>query len=326
MQQPRSWRDLLKEVIENIVERQRIASALGVNPITLVRWADKQARPRLHYRQKLIDAMPAQIRQEFAASLAKEFPEDTQPATNAGEEEPTPEIPSAFYARAISAFTSTPHSLRSSSIFTIILQQMLAHLDAEQEGLFISVIRCTRPAPGRPVRSLQEIIGRGTPPFKLYQEMQPMFLGIESLAGAAVMEFSKQINQNLKENSFQPALRTEFEESAMACPLTFEGRIAGCVLVSSTQLNYFTARREQLVQDYTNMLILALQQEDFYDHSNITLVVMPPPQEQQPVFERFRALVAEVLNRPGNANISEAEAESIALQEIEEAIIQRSYL
>lgn len=324
MQQPRSWRDLLKEVIENIVERQRIANVLGVNPITLVRWADKQARPRLHYRQKLIDAVPAQMRQEFAASLTKEFPEDMQPA-NAGEEEPTPEIPSAFYARAFSAYTSTPHSLRSSSIFTIILQQMLAHLDAEREGLFVSVIRCTRPAKDRPVRSLQEIIGRGTPPFKLYQEMQPMFLGIESLAGAAVMDFSKQINQNLKENSFRPALRTEFEESAMACPLTFEGRIAGCLLVSSTQLNYFTARRQQLVQDYANLLILALRQEDFYDHSNISLVVMPSPQEQQPVFERYRALLTEVLDRSGNANVSKAEAEAIALQEIEEAIIQRSY-
>ena len=112
----------------------------------------------------------------------------------------------------------------------------------------------------------------------------------------------------------------------MACPLTFEGRIAGCLLVSSTQLNYFTARRQQLVQDYTNLLVLALQQEDFYDHSNIALVVMPPPQEQQPVFESYRALLTEVLDRPGNANVSKAEAEAIALQEIEEAIIQQSYL
>ena len=325
MQQPHSWRDLLKDVIENMVERQRIASALGVNPVTLVRWADKQARPRLHYRQKLIDAVPAQIRQEFAASLAKEFPEDMQPAA-AGEDEPIAEIPSAFYGRTFSAYTSTPRSLRSSSIFTIILQQMLAHLDADQEGLFISVIRCTRPAPGRPVRSLQEIIGRGTPPFKPYQEMQSMLLGIESLAGAAVMQFSKQINQNLRGESFRPALRAEFEESAMACPLTFEERIAGCLLVSSTQLNYFTPGRQQLVQDYTNLMVLALQKEDFYDHSSIALVVMPPLHEQQPVFDRFRVLVTNILQRSDNAHLTKAEAESKALQEIEESIIQRSYM
>ena len=324
MQQSRSWRDLLREVIENIVERQRIARALGVNTITLTRWAESRARPRLLYRQKLVDAMPAQMRQEFAASLAKEFPEDAQPSSES-EEELISEIPSAFYARIFSAYTSTPGTLRASSIFTIILQQMLAHLDPDQEGLFISIIRCTRPAPDVPVRSLQEIFGRGTPPFKIYQEMQLMFLGIESLAGVAVMQFSKQINQNLREESYRPALQTEFEESAMACPLTFEGRIAGCLLVSSTQVNFFTPRRQQLVQDYTNLLVLALQQEDFYEHSRIALQPMPPYHEQQPVFKTFRARVAEILQRPGNASISEANAELIALQEIEEAIIKQSY-
>jgi transcriptional regulator with XRE-family HTH domain len=254
MQQSPSWRDLLREVTENNVERQQIARALGVNTITLTRWAESRARPRLHYRQKLIDAMPTQMRQEFATSLSKEFPEDAQPSSG-NEEELITEIPSAFYARIFSAYTSTPGSLRSSSIFTIILQQMLVHLDPDQEGLYISIIRCTRPTAGILVRSLQEIFGRGTPPFKMYQEMQPMLLGIESLAGVAVMQFSKQINQNLSEESYRPALQTEFEESAMACPLTFEGRIAGCSLVASTQVNFFTPRRQQLVQDYTNLLV-----------------------------------------------------------------------
>lgn len=324
MQQSPSWRDLLREVIENNVERQRIARALGVNTVTLTRWAESRSRPRFHYRQKLIDAMPAQMRQEFAASLAKEFPEDAQPSSE-NEEELISEIPPAFYARIFSAYTSTPGSLRASSIFTIILQQMLVHLDPDQEGLFISVIRCTRPPEGMPVRSLQEIFGRGTPPFQMYQEMQPMLLGIESLAGLAVMQFSKQINQNLREESYRPALRTEFEESAMACPLTFEGRIAGCSLVASTQVNFFTPRRQQIVQDYTNLLVLALGQEDFYEHPRIALQPMPKYQLQQPMFENFRRHVAEILRRPGNAGLSQARGELIALQEIEEAILQQSY-
>lgn len=322
MQQPRSWRDMLGEVIENAAERQRIARALSINPITLIRWAERQARPRLSYRQKLIDAMPAHLRHEFAASMAREFPEDKQPSSE-GEENTIPEIPAAFYGRIFSAYTSTPRSLRSSSIFTIILQQMLAHLDPEQEGLSISVIRCTRPAQGRPVRSLQEIVGRGTPPFKLYQELQIQLLGAESLAGAAVMQFSKRINQNLRQTIYIPALRTDYEESAMACPLTFEGRIAGCLLVASTQVDYFTLRREQLVQDYTNLMVLAFQPEDFYERSRLALEVMPPFEKQQPLFTAFRTRVVEIMQRPGNSHLSEAEAESIAFQELEQIIIQQ---
>jgi hypothetical protein len=322
MQQPRSWRDLLGEVIENAVERQRIARALSINPITLIRWAGRQGRPRPHYRQKLIDAMPGQIRQDFAASMAREFPEDKLPAFE-GEENTIAEIPSVFYGRIFSAYTSTPRSLRPSSIFTIILQQMLAHLDPDQEGMSISVIRCTQPPPGRPVRSLQEIVERGTPPFKPYKELQLALLGAESLAGAAVMQFSKRINQNLRETIYIPALRTNYEESAMACPLAFEGCIAGCLLVASTQVNYFTARREQLVQDYTNLMVLGFQPEDFYEHSRISLEVMPSFEKQQPLFKTFRSRVMEIKQRPGNSHLSEAEVESIAFQEFEQLIIQQ---
>jgi hypothetical protein len=322
MQQPRLWRELLREVIENMAERQRIAHALGINPITLMRWAEKLSRPRALHRQKLAEAMPAHIRQEFAASLAKEFPEDSQPSSE-GEEEPISEIPSAFYGRIFSAYTSTSRSLRASTIYTIILQQMLAHLDADQEGLLISVIRCTRPAPGRPVRSLQEIFGRGTPPFKLIQELQPALLGMESLAGAAVMQFARRVNQNLRQTSFAPALRTEYEESAMVCPLTFEGGTAGCLLVSSTRLNYFIPRRQQLIQDYANLVVLALQPDDFYEREQMALAVMPPFDIQQKEFSVFRDDVKGILQRPGNTGLTEAEAELIALQEIEEALIQQ---
>jgi hypothetical protein len=254
--------------------------------------------------------------------MAREFPEDRLP-TSEEEENSIAAIPSVFYGRIFSAYTSTPRSLRPSSIFTIILQQMLAHLDPDQEGMSISVIRCTRPAPGRPVRSLQEIVGRGTPPFKLYQELQLALLGAESLAGAAVMQFSKRVNQNLRETIYTPALRTDFEESAIACPLTFEGRIAGCLLVSTTQVNYFTPRREQLVQDYTNLMVLAFQPEDFYEHSRIALEVMSPFEKQQPLFKTFRSRVMEIKQRPGNSHLSEAEAESIAFQELEQLIIQQ---
>jgi hypothetical protein len=324
MHQSRTWLDLLGEAIENPADRQRIAGVLGVNPVTLTRWIEKKARPRAMNRQKLIDAMPAHIRQEFATLLAQEFPDD-MPRSSESEEDPIADIPSAFYARTFDAYTSTPSSLRSSSIITIILQQMLAHLDTDQEGLFISVIRCTRPAPGQPVRSLQEVIGRGTPPFKTFQGLQQSFLGAESLAGSAVMQCARRVNQNLRVTTYAPALRTELEESAMASPFTFEDRVAGCLLISSTRLNFFTPKRQRIVQEYTNLLVLALRPEDFYEQSQIDLAIMPPEQEQQRFFQQFRQCVMEILRRPGNEVLSESDAESIACQEIEREIIQKSF-
>ncbi|HEV2581882.1 MAG TPA: GAF domain-containing protein [Ktedonobacteraceae bacterium] len=323
MHQSRTWLDLLREVIENSAERQRIAGILGVNPVTLTRWIEKRARPRAQNRQKLIDAMPAHMRQEFATLLAQEFPEEMRRSTEA-EEDPIADIPSAFYARTFDAYTSTPPSLRSSSIITIILQQMLAHLDVEQEGLFISVIRCTRPAPGQAVRSLQEVIGRGTAPFKPYQGLQQSFLGAESLVGSAVMQCARRVNQNLRATSYAPALRTELEESAMACPFTFEDRVAGGLLVSSTRMNFFTPKHQRLVQEYTNLLVLAMRPEDFYEQSHIDLALMPLEREQQPYFQKFRRCVADIMHRPGNEALPESEAEIVAYQEIEREIVQQT--
>ena len=41
-----AWREVLGQIIEDARERQRIASALGINPITLDRWANHTSKPR----------------------------------------------------------------------------------------------------------------------------------------------------------------------------------------------------------------------------------------------------------------------------------------
>jgi hypothetical protein len=119
-------------------------------------------------------------------------------------------------------------------------------------------------------------------------------------------------------------LRTDCEESAMACPFTFEGRVAGCLLVSSTRLNFFTLRHQQIIQEYTNLLVLALRQEDFYEQSLIELVVMPPVEQQAPYFAAFRTRVIDKLRQHNPGELSETEAELLVYQEIEREIIQRS--
>jgi hypothetical protein len=321
----RTWRDLLAEIIHDTHEKQRIAVALGVNQVTLSRWASNLSRPRLQHHKKLLDAIPARHKQEFAELLAVEFPASHEPILNELSEETVNEIPSAFYARIFSAYTSTPHELRITSILSLILQQMLSHVDVDQEGTSISVALCTVPPAGQLVRTLHEFTGRGTPPFKSHLEMQTFFLGIGTMAGFVVTHSRQLVIQNLREDKgFAHFLRTDFEESAMVYPIMFENGIAGCSIVSSTRLDFFTAVRQRLVQDYTNLMALALSPGHFYKSSQVDLHVLPHPEKQHKFFANFSQRLIATIGRLAGQGFSRAEAEAITLREVEEEILRQN--
>jgi len=327
MQDERTWRDLLAEIIHDPHERQRIAAALGVNQVTPSRWANNQSRPRSQHHKKLLDAIPARHRQEFAELFAVDYPTSREPVVNEQIEEPVDEIPSPFYGRIFSAYTSTPHDLRITSILTLVLQQMLSHLDIEQEGISISVALCTEPLEGQTVRSLHEFAGRGTAPFNSHLEMQPFFLGVGTMAAFVVTHGRQLVIQNLREQKgFTHALRTDFEESAMVCPIMFENRIAGCSIVSSTRLDFFSPVRQRLVQDYTNLMALALSYQHFYKSSQIQMRVLPDPEKQHKFFANFSQRLVATISRLHGQGITRAEAEAITLREIEEEILSQDDL
>lgn len=325
MLQDRTWRDLLAEIIHNTREKQRLASALGVNPITLSRWVNNQSRPRPQHHRKLLDAIPAEHRQEFAELFAVEFAVKQEAATTEQSEEAVDEIPSAFYGRVFSAYTSTPRDLRMTSILSLILQQMLSHLDVDREGISVSVALCTTPSAGQPVRTLHEFTGRGTPPFDSHLTMQTYFLGVGTLAGFVVTHSRQHIIQNLREDKgFAHFLRTDFEESAMVYPIMFENGIAGCSIVSSTRLNFFTPVKQWLVRDYTNLMSLALSPGHFYSPSQIRLRLLPPPEVQHSYFANFSQRLIGTIGRLGRQGVTRAEAEVITLREIEEEILRQN--
>lgn len=321
----RTWRDLLAEIIHDTHEKQRMAAALGVNQVTLSRWANNLSRPRSQHHKKLLDAIPDRHKQEFTELFAVEFPVSREPIINEQSEETVEEIPSAFYARIFSAYTNTPHELRITSILSLILQQMLSHLDVDQEGISIAVALCTAPPDDQPVRTLHEFTGRGTPPFKSHLEMQPFFLGIGTMAGFAVTHSRQLVIQNLREDKgFAHFLRTDFEESAMVYPIMFENGIAGCSIVSSTRLDFFTAARQRLVQDYTNLMALALSLDHFYKSSQVNLRVLPEPEKQYRYFTIYSQRLVATIGRLAGQGFSRAEVEAITLRKIEEEILHQN--
>ena len=325
MQEAQTWRTLLGTIIEDPQERQRLAGELEVGPITLTRWANGQATPRLQKLQELTNALP-QHRPLLLELLGREF-EDFISAFESINADTSPEIPAAFYARVLSTYSTTPHLLRSTSISSLILQQALAHLDPNRLGMSITVVLCSTPRPGGKVRSLRETLGRGTHPWKSHLDNQALLLGYESLAGYAVTTFRCLANQNIKEGqTFLPVLRTGYEESAVACPLLQGNRVAGCLLAASNKVNYFTPVRQALIRSYANLLVLACEPEDFYDQQSIALGIMPSLEAQQSYFAHFRQRVTALMVQTAAEErpMTRKQAELEIWQQLEEEFLHLS--
>jgi AcrR family transcriptional regulator len=124
MGERQSWRDLLGELTSDSIERQRIASAIGINPVTLTRWVGNKSSPRIDNVRQLLDALP-QRREQLFTLMQEEFPE-----LATYEQEPIEsmqEIPPAFYAHVMNAFASSPPILRA--------HHYLPHLAANNSSL-----------------------------------------------------------------------------------------------------------------------------------------------------------------------------------------------
>ena len=82
----------------------------------------------------------------------------------------------------------------------------------------------------------------------------------------------------------------------MAIPILHANRIAGCLLVSSTQPNYFLApERRALIQAYTYLMTLAFEPDEFYPPECVELSIMPPLPVQQKYFALFRQRVHDTM-------------------------------
>ncbi len=317
------WRELLGDIINNVAERDRIANEIGVHPVTLTRWVSGDSSPRSHNLRQLLRALPKPQRMQLLASLetvacdVADFEIDTS----------AQEIPYKFMTEVLETRTSIPDLLRYWSISRLILEQALKQLDPERVGLAITIVRCMPLRDGK-VRSLRESLGMGTSPWAGDLEEKALLLGAESLAGHVTVSCRmEQIGDLHTNRTFLPAYQTEHEVSAVACPIMYACRVAGCLLLSSTQTDYFASEaRLSLIRAYANLLALAFNPEDFYEPEQLALHIMPPLPIQLTYFTGFRQRVLQVVQRAIKAGtrISTPEAEHVAWLEIEEALLQWS--
>ncbi|GCE27507.1 hypothetical protein KDA_29910 [Dictyobacter alpinus] len=314
------WREFLGSIISNASERDRIATEIGVHSVTLSRWVSGESSPRPHNMRQLLRAIPKQQRNQLQSLLEKYSSDVSDFDIDTSEQE----IPYKFIMEVLDARASIPDLLRFWSITRMVLQQALRQLDPEGVGMAITVVRCMPPRDGK-IRSLRESVGLGTPPWGGDLEEKALLLGAESLAGHVTVSCRLEHIGDLQANkTFLPAYQVEHEVSAVACPIMHACRVAGCLLLSSTQLDYFGPEaRLSLVRGYTNLVALAFNPDEFYDPEKIALHIMPPPTRQQTFFDGFRQRVLKLMQDSSRSEkrLASPEAEQLEWQQIESALL-----
>src|SRR5258708_35653110 len=93
MNEPSTWRELLRQLIRDPREKQRIATELGINAATLVRWVHNETDPRPQNLRELLRAS-VRYRAKMRESRALEVPE-----VSAGARPACPAAPAALQRR-----------------------------------------------------------------------------------------------------------------------------------------------------------------------------------------------------------------------------------
>lgn len=317
-----SWTSILQGIIRSQSERQRIATSLGVTTTTLARWANAEYKPQRSHLIRLVQVVQPLHRQELVDALEEEYPDINNWLTD--DSAATDSIPAEFFAQVLNVRTTTTESLLFWRICDMVLKQALEQLDPCRLGMAIKLIQCMPPSNGGKIRSLRERAGRGSAPWTADLEHDVLFLGLESMSGYAAEVRHVVNDDDLRKSKTFPAYRAEFEISAAAQPIVLEGRIAGCLLASSTQAGYFSQQRLALLATFSNLIALAFHKNEFYPLRLVELRVMPPPEIQRPIIATFRDRVRtkfqemmDTQQPPGNQ-----EVEQLVWQEIESELLR----
>lgn len=314
-----AWRSVLQRIIAVTAERIRLATAMSVTPMTLSRWANDNSTPVKTQLIRLLQMVQPDHRAELTEALEQDYPD----IHHLLHEEIAEQIPTDFFSQVLSIRATVIHSLLFWQISEMVLKQALAQLDINRLGMSITLVQCMPPYQKGKIRSLRERVGKGTSPWPADLEHLSVFLGMESLAGYVVQSRRPASIDDLNKEHLLPAYQTEYEVSAAAHPIMLEGRIAGCLLASSTEASYFTPRRMSLLGTFSDIISLAFNKDEFYAPELVELHIMPLAPKQRPYLASFRQHVTQTIIKAtlNSQHIDNFEAERIVWQELEEQFL-----
>jgi hypothetical protein len=314
---PQTWQDLLRQIVADPKEKERILQQVNIQAVTLTRWIKGTCTPRGENIRALLRTIPPSYSQAFTHLLCVDFPNFALEQTK--RDSLRSELPLEFYVCVLNACANMQPPLYPQVLRDLILQQMIKQFDPNRFGLTIRIARCLWHQSENKVRSLQVIGEIGTPPCSRDLGQRTIFLGAESLAGIAVMKCRSAAARRAEDTPLNPVRWEEDEQSMLAYPLMSQTRIAGCLLIASTRSDAFSEAHHKLLERYAHLMALAFESDAFFDAKDIALHIMPPYSCQEPLVGQLRQRVLQTAQR---LCLPMSEAQERVWQEIEEELIQ----
>jgi transcriptional regulator with XRE-family HTH domain len=298
----------------------RIAKEIGVSDNTVYRWLNGTSEPRQSHMQRLLEVLPQARQAAFSASGRSGSANGGATASGGRSLHDQPgrwDVPKEIYRRVMEqAALTVDDASRRWHIVETIFEYALLHLDPDYQGLALTYARLMPAHADGSIHALYEAEMRGQDPWPFALDFKA-YLGSTTLAGAAAMLQRVQVWSIKDEETRTPVGLDENERSSCAAPVMRAGRIAGVLIVSSSQPDFVrNPAIPRAVGDYAHLLAAALLDSDFYPTSLIKLVPMP-----ELIWQRER-IAKSYLNRvveyARKQCLSFAEAEQQVLQDLED--------
>ena len=268
-----------------------------------------RSQPRPVNLKKLLDVLPQHV-SNLAFVINQTFPDVLESLSV-----DLHEVQKDIYRRVMDIATTTlDDDARQWQITQAIFEYALLHLDTERRGLAITYAQLMPPRDDG-IHSLVESTMRGNYPWPFALENHT-YLGSTTLAGTAATLVRLQIWDNVSKSTRLQVEVDNYERSACAFPVMHSGCIAGVLIISSTQTNFFANPIAcQAVIEYAQLLSLAFSEQAFYPFSLLNLRPMPDLKWQRA--EISQSYVNRIITYARNMDISRQEAELLVRRDME---------
>jgi transcriptional regulator with XRE-family HTH domain len=294
----------------NRAEVSNLAKAMDVSENTIYRWMNGSTEPRANHLKKLPEVLSEQ-RSNITYAINQTFP-----GILTAHPSHLREVQKDIYRRVLDLIAiNNDDETCFWQISQAVFEYALLHLDTEHKGICITFAKLMPLQEDQLVHSLREFAIRGSPPW-LYTSEIKGFLGGTTLAGNAVSMQRPLIWSDAQKSMRLPVEVDEFEHSAYAAPLVRGNRVAGVLIVSSTQSTFFQdPGRCEAVIEYAQLLTIGLHPHEFQPISKLHLRPMPPLKVQRDHLSQ--SYVNDVLKHIRAQNVSRKEAEEHIQGEME---------